>query len=798
VPSAKIYDKIHTMRYLLIEPKVKAIAPNIALTKWARWCEQNDYEYRYVRGKLEPSIEPDVILMSCIFSYNSKVYEKTIDFYLKRFPSSKITVGGAFPSLNPKWFDRWNGSVSVHKGLCKVIEKLAPKYDVDITSEDANPYPRDKVVLYASRGCVNKCGYCCVPKLEGDMRSFRSIRGVLNTARKEIPHAGGVVLYDNNFTEHRYFRNIVNELIEFGLPVDIHGLHVESFTRKKAQLLSKLNWQPQGGNGSAYMRFSFDKFKYADNIKNALRYTVEEDIKATFFCYVIYNWIDSPEHIWEKIQICQEIVDDIGEPIQLFFIRYEPLNSLKRNSYVGKRWSKDLLDGFAKMYENSKGFISISNKSRKLYEWIGHNQKEFLERIYRMGTDKDYKPIKTDRMKELVKNSEMEFHEIANIFPMMNAEEFEGLKSDIEKHGLLEPIWTYNGKIVDGRNRYLACQQLGIKPKLKRWKPVNGNELVDFVISLNLARRHLTSSQKAMVASDALPHFEAEAKKRQRLSNGRGKKGKAKVPELFGQSRDISAKMFGVSGRYVGYAKRIKKKDPKLAQKIRTGEKTIIEALNQIKKADRVNALKKAGKKFKPSNDIKVVCADFHKWCHENLEDNSIDLILTDPPYDKEHLPLWEKLAETASRVLKPSKFLVAYCGHVYMDRVIQILSNHLNYHWLYCLHFDGSGHKHRQKNIIKQWQPVLVYFKHPYKINRTSTDYLKYAGGDKGIHRQNQVNSSFRDFMENFSDPANLVLDPLMGTGGVLKIAKDLKRKAIGIDADSDCVEMVKGRLVV
>ena len=50
--------------------------------------------------------------------------------------------------------------------------------------------------------------------------------------------------------------------------------------------------------------------------------------------------------------------------------------------------------------------------------------------------------------------------------------------------------------------------------------------------------------------------------------------------------------------------------------------------------------------------------------------------------------------------------------------------------------------------------------------------------------------------FSDTFSDPANLVLDPLMGNGGVLKIAKDLKRKAIGIDRDSDCVEMVKGRL--
>ena len=91
---------------------------------------------------------------------------------------------------------------------------------------------------------------------------------------------------------------------------------------------------------------------------------------------------------------------------------------------------------------------------------------------------------------------------------------------------------------------------------------------------------------------------------------------------------------------------------------------------------------------------------------------------------------------------------------------------------------------------------PVLVYFKHPYKINRTSSDYLKCSGVNKGIHDLKQCENGFKYFMENFSDPSRLVLDPLMANGKVLKIAKDLKRKAIGIDSDSDCVEMVKGRL--
>ena len=56
----------------------------------------------------------------------------------------------------------------------------------------------------------------------------------------------------------------------------------------------------------------------------------------------------------------------------------------------------------------------------------------------------------------------MEFHSITNIFPMMSEEEFTDLVEDIKKHGLREPIWTWEGKIVDGRNRYLACTKAGV------------------------------------------------------------------------------------------------------------------------------------------------------------------------------------------------------------------------------------------------------------------------------------------------------------------------------------------------
>ena len=104
-----------------------------------------------------------------------------------------------------------------------------------------------------------------------------------------------------------------------------------------------------------------------------------------------------------------------------------------------------------------------------------------------------------------------QYHEVANIFPLMQGDEFEELKSDIKANGLLEPIWLhYDGSIIDGRNRYRACIETEVEPKFRTW---NGEgSLVSFVVSMNLHRRHMNSGQRAAASLEALPMLEAEAK----------------------------------------------------------------------------------------------------------------------------------------------------------------------------------------------------------------------------------------------------------------------------------------------
>ena len=156
----------------------------------------------------------------------------------------------------------------------------------------------------------------------------------------------------------------------------------------------------------------------------------------------------------------------------------------------------------------------------------------------------------------------MRHHPAAEIFPLLDAARLAELAADIEKHGMIEPITMIDGMILDGRNRYAACQIAHIEPHYEEW--AGEGDPAAWVLSKNLQRRHLDTSQRAMVAARTLGYHEARAKERQEES--RAKPGaqvgqvRANLPTPTtgsGRARDDAARALNVSPRTVESAKRV-------------------------------------------------------------------------------------------------------------------------------------------------------------------------------------------------------------------------------------------------
>jgi N6-adenosine-specific RNA methylase IME4 len=132
----------------------------------------------------------------------------------------------------------------------------------------------------------------------------------------------------------------------------------------------------------------------------------------------------------------------------------------------------------------------------------------------------------------------LQFHPLSDIFPLIKGREFRDLVADIKAHGLREPIVVHQSKILDGRSRYSACIEAGVTPITERY---NGADPLSYVISLNLKRRHLSESQRAMVAA--------------KLANmRRGERTDLPSANLQKVDRASAAKMLNVSERSVASA----------------------------------------------------------------------------------------------------------------------------------------------------------------------------------------------------------------------------------------------------
>ena len=168
-----------------------------------------------------------------------------------------------------------------------------------------------------------------------------------------------------------------------------------------------------------------------------------------------------------------------------------------------------------------------------------------------------------------------EAHPAAALFPMLSDAELRELADDIETNGQIDPIVIYESKILDGRNRYAACELVGVEPKFEF---ANGNigSPIQFVISKNLHRRQLTVSQRAAIGAELLPMLQEEQSQAKDLARGQnGRFQPAAEGSASGDSAEAAGKLLGVSGSTVERAASVKRDNPEIFEKVKRGEITV-------------------------------------------------------------------------------------------------------------------------------------------------------------------------------------------------------------------------------
>lgn len=198
--------------------------------------------------------------------------------------------------------------------------------------------------------------------------------------------------------------------------------------------------------------------------------------------------------------------------------------------------------------------------------------------------------------------SKLAYHPLADIFPMIPESEIKLLAQDIKTNGLLQKIILHENKILDGRNRYLACRMADVEPVFMDYK---GKNPLGFVISANLHRRHLSESQRAVIAAklaDMEPHRPNKS---------------ANLPTSVSQPQ--AAKLLNVSDRSIRSVKAIERAAPEKIKEIESGQKSINQARVEIKKEkqakERAERIKNIQNPPSPATE--------KKW----------ELVLADPPW---------------------------------------------------------------------------------------------------------------------------------------------------------------------
>ena len=392
--------------------------------------------------------------------------------------------------------------------------------------------------------------------------------------------------------------------------------------------------------------------------------------------------------------------------------------------------------------------------------------------------------------------------EFKSLIPPLGREELTQLEENIKQDGCRDPLVTWNGILIDGHNRYEICTRLFIKFKTIEIEFADRNAVKIWMIDNQKGRRNLTEGWQFELSQAKKEILAAigKAKKSQTLKQGKQAPDLSKVDKSEHNTQQEIAKDLGWSTGKVAMADKVwKSAKPEVKEAVKSGEVSINQAYQEIKKEEKkakqdevlhARSDDKSRKTAKLKNSLFDVRRGDFRDVLADIE--AVSLVLTDPPYPKEFLPLWSDLGRWASSALADDGILVAYSGQMFLPEVLSRLSDHLEYWWCGAVVHKGNGNLSPLgfpvRKVINQWKPLVMFYKKGGAgFQRTFRDLLNGVGPEKSDHNWQQPDEEAKILVEAFSVAGELVVDPFAGSGGFCKAAFELGRIAVGAEILND-----------
>lgn len=400
------------------------------------------------------------------------------------------------------------------------------------------------------------------------------------------------------------------------------------------------------------------------------------------------------------------------------------------------------------------------------------------------------------------------------LFDALAPDEYESLKASIIEVGVRVPIVLCGdtGDIIDGHHRLKICEELKITNyPIEKVYGLTEQAKREMARTLNMERRQLTQAQRREQIRKQLketPELSDRAiAERFRVTNktvGAQRKAmveREEIPHVEKTIDTLGREQPRKIASVINPTKRQERllKDPAVVERmIADGSASPVIASRKNNKAI------KADRKGKPfdldyNKDVILEVADIRDGLYRRIEENSVDAIITDPPYAKNALELYGELSALASSVLRDGGVLLCMTGNLYLNQVMYELGLHMQYYWTLCVTTPGASGRIAKRRINQNWKPVLVYVKGELKTEDWMPDVYNsppYDPEDKAYHPHGQNPEIMSQLIEQWSNPGDMILDPFCGGGTVPLCCVQKNRRVTAFDINPEHIETTQQRI--